>query len=299
MWLRLTSRCAPIPRLCGRECDSRLTECIEMLRVDRKTVALLIFIPIGYALIFGGLFHRDSLTDLPIIVCNLDDGSLGRRLVRDLHDTPEIRVVEVNGSPLDIERRMLELKTFGAVVIPQDFSRQLNTGNSASLELIGNNVNQTLGSAAARAVQSVVGNLNAEVAIKQRLAVGWNAAEAQSTRLTVSSRVLFNPTGSYEDFFLAILIVHSAQIAVVFAIAPHIVNERHDETRPIDKPLQFLLTRLLAYASIEIATVCICLAIAIGVFKIKCLGNPSEIVMLIAAFVNPVYRRNLTAHFDG
>ena len=32
------------------------------------------FIHVLFTLIFGGLFYKNSLTDVPIIVCNLDDG---------------------------------------------------------------------------------------------------------------------------------------------------------------------------------------------------------------------------------
>ena len=238
----------------------------------KKVVALLIGIPIAYTLMFGGLFYRNSLVDVPIIVCNLDDGSYGRRLVRDLHDTPELRVVEVEGDPIDIERRMVAMKTFGAVVIPNDFSRQLGVGGSTSVELIIDNTNRSLGSTVSKGVQAVVATLGAELIAAQIP----NAA-----RISISSRILYNPTVGYEDFFLAALIIHSVQIAIVFSIAPSIVDDKIS----VDKPIPFLASRLIVCSMIEIAVLGICLSIAFGAFSIKCVGNPLEILTLGAAFI--------------
>ena len=50
------------------------------------------FIHVLFTLIFGGLFYKNSLTDVPIIVCNLDDGLSSQELIRDLYDTPEVAI---------------------------------------------------------------------------------------------------------------------------------------------------------------------------------------------------------------
>ncbi len=243
-----------------------------MFTVDKKVVALLIGIPIAYTLMFGGLFYYNSLTDIPIIVCNLDEGAYGRRVVRDLYNTPDVRVVEVEGDPIDIERRMVAMKTFGAVVIPNDFSRQIAVGGSTSIELIIDNTNRSVGSTVSKGVQSVVATLGAELIAAQLPTVA---------RVSMSSRILYNPTIGYEDFFLAALIIHSVQIALVFSIAPSIVDEKFS----VAKPIPFLAARLITYSMIEIAVLGICLAIGLGAFHIKCAGNPTEILMLGSTFV--------------
>ncbi|MBQ9479304.1 MAG: ABC transporter permease, partial [Selenomonadaceae bacterium] len=193
-------------------------------------------IPLLYTMLFGGLFIQNALTDIPIVICNLDGGSYGRRIVRDLGDTPEVRVVEVNAAPTDLERRMIEMKSFGVVVIPKDFSRQLSTGGSTSIELIIDNTNRSVGSTVSKTLQTVLAPFNAELISTQL---------QSSARISMSSRILYNPTVGYEDFFLAALIIHGAQIAVVFSVAPSIVDEKLDEKHPITKPLPFLLNQLI------------------------------------------------------
>ena len=92
------------------------------------------------------------------------------------------------------------------------------SGKESVIELIVDNKNTVLSGTASRAVQSVVGAHNSTTVVNRRMAAGWSSAQAQGA-LNLSSRMLYNPTGGYIDFFLAALIVHSGQIAIVFTMA--------------------------------------------------------------------------------
>ncbi|MBR1398410.1 MAG: ABC transporter permease, partial [Selenomonadaceae bacterium] len=93
---------------------------------------------------------------------------------------------------------VIENNSFGSVVIPKNYSKEINGTGSTSIELIIDNTNRSVGGTVAKAVQSVLSN--------------------QNTNFNLSLRTLYNPTGGYIDFFLAALIMHSTQIAIVFAL---------------------------------------------------------------------------------
>ena len=94
--------------------------------ISRKTLLLLIIIPILYTLLFGGLFSRNVLTEVPIIVCNLDGGFESQKLIQNLYDTPELKIIFVETNAEDISKLLLENHSFGAVVIPENYSKELN-----------------------------------------------------------------------------------------------------------------------------------------------------------------------------
>ena len=119
--------------------------------VNRQGVAIMIFLPIVYTFLFGGLFYENSLTRVPIIVCNLDDDSAAQTLVNDFINTPEVNVV-------------------GVVVIPKDFSQKLARGENVAVELAVNYSSTVTGGTIVRAVQSVVATKNAEVLVNRRIA---------------------------------------------------------------------------------------------------------------------------------
>ena len=102
-------------------------------------LAILIFLPITFTVIFGGLFYKNLVTGVPIIAVNLDDGLKSQKVLRDLYDTPEVEVIAVEGDAANVTARMLEIGASGAVVIPKDFSQKISRGENVSVELIKRN----------------------------------------------------------------------------------------------------------------------------------------------------------------
>lgn len=250
--------------------------------IDRKTLILLVIIPIVYTLLFGGLFSKNVITDVPIVICNLDDGFDSQALIRDLYDTPEVKVIAVENSATDVVDIMNQNQVNGAVVIPKDYSEQVNRGETASIEVIINNTNRALGAIVSKAVQSVTTAQNTTIAVNQRIAAGWDQAQAQSVRLSLSSRMLYNPTIGYIDFFLASLIIHGLQITIVFTIAPRIVQVKN---LFLNDTIRSFANILLSCSMIMITVTLICLSIGFSAFQMVCRGDWVDIILLISAYV--------------
>lgn len=173
-----------------------------------RTVLIILAVPVIYTLLFGGMFYKNAVTAVPVAVYNLDRGVSGRQLVRDLDASPDLSIYPMDGTGEDAEQDMMEKGLTAAVIIPPDFSKQIATGQMTDVELAVNNSNTVLGGVATKAVQSVVSTWDGRIAAEQRLAAGWNQEDAQAM-LTLSSRIVGNPTGGYEDFFLVTLILHA------------------------------------------------------------------------------------------
>ncbi len=263
-----------------------LNDCAaSMFTINRQGVAILIFLPIIYTLLFAGLFYKNSLTNIPMIICNLDDGSAGRSLVEDFINTPELKVISVEGDALDDEKFLREDTAAGVVIIPKDFSNKIARGENVSVELVANYSSSVIGGTVVRAVQSVVATKNFEVLINRRIAAGWNETQAVA-QLSASTRILFNPTGGYTDFFLAALILHGGQIAMVFVLEPSLaIRKKYRGENLFRNPVRCLGAKIFLYTLFESAVMAICLAIGIKFFGMICRGNPSEILILVAAYV--------------
>lgn len=243
-----------------------------------RVFKILLILPLIYTLIFGGLFYKNLVTGVPIIAVNLDDGMKSQKLLRDFSDTPEIEVVQIAADAADIEMQIYQSGAFGAVVIPKDYSQKISRGESLSIELILDNTNTILGGVVTRAVQSVIATQNAETVATNRIAAGWDLYQAQTAFLTLNSRIFYNPTSGYSDFFLTVLILHSLQIAAVFSIAPATTEEK------ISGGKLNIAYRLCIFTIFEIAVASICLAIGIKFFGLICRGDFWEILAIVAAY---------------
>ena len=93
---------------------------------------------------------------------------------------------------------------------------------------------------------------------------------------------MYNSTNGYIDFFLAALIMHSVQIAVVFAIAPQIVSQKR---LLFESPTRQLIMLLIEFSAIMIAVMLICLSIGLSMFEMVCRSDWLSIFLMISAFI--------------
>lgn len=261
-------------------------EVLQLFLEHKRAVLLLAGIPLLYTLLFGSLFIRNTLTDVPLAICNQDGCLASRQLVQALRDTPEISIYHADGS-LDTGEELLQQGiVYGLVIIPHDYGEKLATGNAATVELVMNNANTVIGGTISRALASVAGEQSAALVVQNRLAAGWQQVQAENVQLSVSNRVLYNPTGGYIDFFLAALIVHASQIAQVFVLGPSLVLEKKRRRSELQSyPVQFLAAKLLVYSLLGTVVLAICMTVGMFFFGMVCRSSGGELLLLLSAYV--------------
>lgn len=259
-----------------------------MLTVHKRTTVILAALPILYTLLFGALFYKNSLTEVPVIICNYDDGIYGRKIIKDLKTAPDICVQEEITKDNDIKEKMLQKNATGAVIIPADFSKNVMTGKSSTIEVVINNANTVMGNTAAKAIQQVIGANEAEFAAKQRLSRGWDAGMAGGY-LNLNTRIIGNPTGGYEDFFLLALVLNAMQIGCVFSIAPSVSLEKKRRGQKLFRHAkECLAAKLLAYTLLAGSVSGICLIICLNLFCLNSKGNFLSVCLIVSLFLSAI-----------
>lgn len=242
-------------------------------------LALMAVVMVCYTLLFGGLFMKNSVTALPIAVCDLDGGPAARSAIQSLRTADALSLYAVTTSPDEAEGMLAREEVVGVVVLPQDLSTALNTRSATRVLLWLNNGNTMLGSAVLSGVQSVVGTLNAEVSVREQLASGvsYQVATGVAQGITLSPRMLYNSTGGYVDFFLPLLLIHSLQIATVFILAPAFCVRRAEMAA---LPLAALAVRLGLLVLWELALLLGAMAIAALAFNMQLQLGVTAIALL-------------------
>lgn len=259
-----------------------------LFSMHRRMAVIILALPICYTLLFGSIFYSNVLTDVPILVCNKDEGVLGRNLVRDLMTVPEIRVEEQIPEDGNLALAMNRSNAAGAIVIPEDFTRSLETGKGVSIEVIIDNTNTGRGGAVTKALQAVTAHWDAEYVTKNRVAAGWIPG-SEPGQLVMITRLIGNPTGGYEDFFLVPLILHAMQIACVFSVGPSLVLERKGRRKTLAAaPWRSLLAKLIVYWLLAVAVLSFCLALGGELFQLANHGTLWQLMALSSAFLSAI-----------
>lgn len=244
-------------------------------------------VPLLYTLLFGALFYENTLTALPVAVVDTDGGAAARGLVKGIADAPELSLRAVLSDAEEAEAMLLRQEIVGAAVIPPDFSESLASGRAANVEVILSLANTVSGGTAGNAMQSVIGSYGAEVIASQKLAAGWDMRRAREAAggVALTQRSLYNQTGGYEDFFLAVLAIHAMQIGIVFTAAPMLSVEKFRRRAELSAhPAQAVLSKLAAYSLTTGLVFLISLALAAAAFGLAWRGSLFETAALVFSF---------------
>ena len=117
---------------------------IKQLTNDRRTIGMIVVVPIIITMIFGYAFTGETF-DNPIIVVNLDEGvligntrvSLGDSIVDFLGDDDRVRIVEKHVSTFDEAKKfVLDKSVDGVILLPGDLTKSLNSTFNITTSII-------------------------------------------------------------------------------------------------------------------------------------------------------------------
>lgn len=159
------------------------------LRVrDRSALVVLLILPLAMIVILGTVFNwAGTAFKANVVVVDLDQGSVARRLVDDVFAGQQLKdLLVVTTVPTEAEARALveQGKTGAAVIIPAGFTTHVTAGTKAAVTVLGNPEAATQ----AGIIRNIVESFTAEVQRRQL------AAKVAVTRLqepgTVPARLV-------------------------------------------------------------------------------------------------------------
>jgi ABC-2 type transport system permease protein len=177
--------------------------------------------------VFGGVLFYSFLYPLPyrsqlpreqqVVVVNLDNSQLSRRLVRMVDATPQVQIRTEAASLAQAKEQMIAQKLAGILVVPENFYRDLLLGKRPTLAFAGD-ASYFLVFGTVLEGMSVAGmTLSAEIKVTQLLMAGQPMALAQEqyNAVPLGLHALFNETEGYINYVIPaifVLILHQTLI---------------------------------------------------------------------------------------
>jgi ABC-2 type transport system permease protein len=187
---------------------------------DRSVLLLVIIGPIVYSFYYPLPYSPELVRDIPIAVADLDHTSLSRQLVRLADASPDIKVISVLDSPIQLQQAMWDGDIQGGLIIPRGFRKNILRGETAKTVVLGNgayfifNRGELVGFAgAAQALSSQLG-------IRHELATSVSPQQAtqRSAPIKLELRAVSNPTGGYSTYVVPAVAVVVLQQTLLLGI---------------------------------------------------------------------------------
>lgn len=164
-----------------------MKEIITLLR-DPKSRLVLVLPPVMQLLLFSYAVTLD-VNQASVLIYNQDSGKHAYEVMQRLHGSPTFSSISFVKDHATIQKWMDQQKALVAVVIPQDFSRLIEAGESAQLQLILDGRKSNSAQIVNAYVSNIINDYNEELipntAPKIACCCVWESAEIKSPTPTV------------------------------------------------------------------------------------------------------------------
>ncbi len=256
------------------------------LRRDKKMLIISIIAPVIQLILLGYAATTD-VKDIPMLIVDQDKSIQSREFVSQFANSGYFMIRRQANSPGEIDKYIENGDVWIAIVIPSNFSKNVNAGRQASVQLIAdgsdaNSANIGIGYASqiiATYSRSIMKNI--ETQLRGRLAL---------PRVNTEVRVWYNPELKSRNFMVPGVLALILMIITMLLTSLGIVREKEIGTleqlmvTPI-KPYQLIIGKLLPFVIIGAVDILLVISVAYWWFGVPLRGNFFLLLGLSGLFV--------------
>src|SRR5947209_4225088 len=252
-------------------------EVLHILR-DPAMLFFALFIPVLELFMLGYAIDT-NVRNVRTVVLDQARTQESRALLRSFETSEDFEVVGTVQSDAELSEAIVAGKARVGIKIPEDYSRQLQAGQTAQFLVL---VDGSVSSVAAEAVN--VGNA---IALRESLqrALGDKALPVEAR-----PRVLFNPDTRSANFFIPGLLVVMCQLMATQFAANTIVREKVNGTleqlfmTPV-QALELILGKLTPYLLLTVVEMCGIVLLMVVIFQVPIHGTFLTLMAISVPFI--------------
>jgi ABC-2 type transport system permease protein len=259
-------------------------EAREVLR-DPIYLALTIAVPILVMTLLALGFVLD-VKNLPVAFYDEDRSPLSREYIASFTNSEYFRLVTLAASDAELNRMIESAEVRAAVVIPADFSRRLNGGERATVQVLVDGSFPSRALVASGYITAIDAQFSAKLLAAYLARKGL--VRANVIPVSVDGRVWFNPSLETKNSLVPGLLVISLMFYPSLLAALVIVREKERGTifnlycSPVSR-WEVIVGKAVPYVGLAFFVYFLLFALSLFVFHVRFVGNP--LVLTVAALL--------------
>jgi len=260
-------------------------EFLHILR-DPRSLLMAIAIPLLQLTLFGYALTLD-VDKVPLVVWNQNDTQATRELLSRFQGSRYFSIREYAASYREVEQAIDASQALVALIVPAEFTRKIEAGRTASLQLIVDGSDSNTATLAMGYAEVVVQNYSQEVLIRKIQRRGGGQLQQP---LDLRPRAWFNADMESKNFIIPGLI--AVIMNVIAALLTSLTVAREWEMGTMEqlistpvKANELVLGKLLPYFAIGMLDVLLAVLMGKYLFQVPLRGNAALIFALAAIFL--------------
>ncbi|MDC1107035.1 ABC transporter permease [Prolixibacteraceae bacterium] len=176
---------------------------------DSGVLFIIVGASVVYPILYGWVYKKEVVKDVPVAIVNQDGSSLSRQLSRCLDATEQISN-EYSGIDFNYAKKLLNKGSVkGIIIIPKGLEKKVLRGEKSNVSLFADASYFMYYKQILTGVNYVVGTVNAGIRVKKSLLKGRMREDAVDKALNIKldSRPLFNPSGGYASYLMPAVLI--------------------------------------------------------------------------------------------
>ncbi|SHH22628.1 ABC transporter permease [Tepidibacter thalassicus] len=206
-----------------------LKEIVKFFK-DPKNIVILLLGPMLFTFLIGGVYLKDYINDIPIVVLDMDNTSTSRMVISQFENNERYCISYRVNSLNDLKSIIDSKKAYLGIYIPKGFNKDIKKQKSSNIALIVDESNITIGNTALASATEILATLNAGINIKILEAKGIdpNTSYNLAKIFNFESRVLYDPKFTYKGYLMPGIILVFVQQLFLSAFIPKILEDREN-----------------------------------------------------------------------
>lgn len=286
-----------LKRLMGNMKDIWDVFAAEVRRVfsDKTTVVIFFLATAVYPPLYYYIYHPEMLTEMPVAVVDLSQGTASKRFAHKLDATPEVEVAYRCASLADAEELLRRHEVKSIFLMPKDYDYRVAHNETATVTVVTDISSFIYYKNALMGGSNVLIDEMQTTQLEHQAAEGVTGEQAETTVQPVGydDVKLYNPGGGYASYFipaLLMLVVHQTLFFGICVLCGD-ANENRKALRLIPPHLRgrsvYRVTagRALCFMLIYFPITLFDLWLIPHWFGMPQLGRPTDVMMLVLPYV--------------
>jgi ABC-2 type transport system permease protein len=205
----------------------------EFALFKSNTVVIAIFIgaPLLYGLLLGAVYKKGKVNHLPVLVIDLDQTPLSNKVI-DMIDDSEVVDAVLLQNQNDLKSKIIQDEYSAIITIPERFEAEIIQKRHPEIVVDINTANILTANYAAKAIQLILGTLNAGIEIEalKKTGVPAEVAKTQYEAFGVNYARFFNASANYMTFLWPGVLGIILQQVFLLALALSFAREFEENT---------------------------------------------------------------------
>ncbi|WP_128330869.1 ABC transporter permease [Apibacter sp. HY039] len=274
--------------------DSLRTE-IRLIFSDAAVYSSYIGATLLIGILYSYVYSKEVISELPIVVVDLDQTQMSNKLVRMINATKEVSV-KYSVSDMSQAHELFDSGLVkGVVVVNHNFSKKIQKGEVPALSVYCDASYMLYYKQMLTAVTSSAGTFSAGIEINKLIGSGLTSRQALDSRRPVNpiSKPLYNIDAGYATFLMPVVFLIAIQTLQISGMG--IIGGTQREKKQYPENYEFmkrpfgvifiLIGRSGAYVLLSTLIMILQMGFVMRIFDFPLRGNPWEAILFLIPFI--------------